>query len=342
MEDWEKSSFYRFYQSTKYFQERKVQISYDTLIDESGRNEFDKLGMFSGRTQFINTIHRNFRILRPEYDTLWVDGEALPGFPFGWESFFLPLEKKVVLDIGDSLFNRYALEKSALKKYFLSDKFPGLIQRADSVIVRNTMIQKYVSRYRNDSILIPPSLDLNEYLPISHLESGLESEFIMGFSGTHFSSHFLYKIMDVLKELSRVYPIRLVIFNGNNKLEVPIRHTHISARGSELIKEISGIDVGIYPLPNSLREMGNLCPEILEFMAMGKPVVASEIGSALDYIKHGEDGFLCGTNDDWYLSLRSLLDERDTVEAMGKKAREKIEREYDNKLWFPTLFSALN
>jgi glycosyltransferase involved in cell wall biosynthesis len=155
-----------------------------------------------------------------------------------------------------------------------------------------------------------------------------KNEFVIGFTGNHFSSNFLIKLDDVLRELSRVYPIRLLIINGNKNLNFSIRTTFITAEGEEEIKELSGIDVGIFPSPHSLKEKGNLSIGILKCMALSKPVIASDIGSAKDYITHSVNGYLCKTNDDWYLALRLLLDEKELIESMGIESRKIIEKEY--------------
>ena len=339
---WHRDTYFRFFQFESMLRSSKLSVKSDSLYGEQFEKEFLKMGNLSKRTKFFSILRRNSKLLfDTEYDTLWVDGEALPSVPYGWESFLLPLDKKVILDLGDSLFSKYAGNHGFYSRKFLKEKIPGLIQRADTVLVRNTSIQKFVKNYRNDAILLQPALDLKLYEPISRMDNGLESEFVLGFIGSFFSSHFLYKIADVLKELGRVYPIRLVVLNGDETLDLPIRCTYISTKEISLAREISEIDVGIFPLPYSLRETGNLATAILEFMAMARPVVATDIGSALDYIESGLDGYLCRTNDDWYLSLRSLLDERDLVHSMGLNARRKIEKSFDRKRSFEQLLPIL-
>lgn len=328
---WHRDTFFRFFQFESMLRSRKISVKVDSLYGENVEREFGKIGLISNRTKFFSIMNRNSKLLfDTDYDILWVDGEALPGLPYGWESFLLPLEKKVILDLGDSLYTKYSRNTDFYSRNFLKEKIPGLIQRADIVLSRNSSIQQFVKNFRNDSILFPLSLDLRKYDPISRIENGMEFEFVFGFIGSFFSSHFLYKISDVLKELGRVYPIRLVIVNGDENLDLPIRCTHISSEDHSLSKEISEIDVGIFPLPYSLRETGNLSCSILEFMAMARPVVATDIGGASDYIESGVDGYLCKTSDDWYLSLRSLLDERESVYKMGLMARKKIEESYSS------------
>jgi glycosyltransferase involved in cell wall biosynthesis len=328
--EWHLPSQHRFFQAIPYLKLKKINVLYKSLYNVTYLEEFNKLEKIN--VNFFGTVNfkRIIQILYSDiYDTLWVDSEAMPGFPFFLESFFLPIDKKVVLDLGDTTFFKYETINKRYYRTFLKDKFPGIIQRADYVISRNSSIKEYADNFiQSKSILIPPTIDLNQYPPYSQLDDIDKNEFVIGFTGNHFSSNFLIKLDDVLRELSRVYPIRLLIINGNKNLNFSIRTTFITAEGEEEIKELSGIDVGIFPSPHSLKEKGNLSIGILKCMALSKPVIASDIGSAKDYITHSVNGYLCKTNDDWYLALRLLLDEKELIESMGLESRKIIEKEY--------------
>ncbi len=328
--DWHIPSQFRFFQYISHLKTKKINVLSKPLYNDSYKEEYNKLEKVKVNLFGKSSIKRIIQLIfSDEYDTLWVDSEAFPGFPYFLESFLLPLDKKVVLDLGDTSFYKYETSEKKYNEYFLKDKFPGIIQRADYVISRNSSIKEYADGFLNSkSILIPPTIDTNLYQPYSHIDDFEKNEFVLGFTGNHFSSNFLLKLSDVLRELSRVYPIRLLIINGNENLDFGIKTTHIKAEGEEESKELSGIDVGIFPTAYSLKEKGNLGIGILKCMALSKPVIASDIGSAKDYITHSVNGYLCKTNDDWYLALRLLLDERELLESFGQEGRKIIENEY--------------
>ncbi len=328
--EWHLASQNRFFQYIPYFNIKKINVVSKSLYDASYSEEFNKLEKI--KVNFFESLNfkRIFQLLYSlDYDILWVDSEALPGFPFFLESYLLPIDKKVVLDLGDTTFFKYESINKKYYRYFLKDKFPGIIQRADYVITRNSSIKEYADSFiQAKSILIPPTIDINQFPPYSRVDDIDKNEFVIGFTGNHFSSNFLIKLDDVLRELSRVYPIRLLVINGNSNLNFSIRTTFITAEGEEEIKELSGIDIGIFPTPFSLKEKGNLGIGILKCMALSKPVIATDIGSAKDYITHSVNGYLCKTNDDWYLAIRLLLDERELIESMGIEGRKIVEKEY--------------
>jgi len=62
---------------------------------------------------------------------------------------------------------------------------------------------------------------------------------------------------------------------------------------------------------------------ILEAMAAGVPVIASPIDAHRDVIRHGENGWLAGSRDQFASGLKWLSDENTNLKA-GYAARESI------------------
>jgi glycosyltransferase involved in cell wall biosynthesis len=67
---------------------------------------------------------------------------------------------------------------------------------------------------------------------------------------------------------------------------------------------------------------------ILEYMAAGKPVVASDVGGVRELIRDGEDGFLTEAGDADALASRIalLLEDADRAAGMGRSARSRAEQ----------------
>jgi glycosyltransferase involved in cell wall biosynthesis len=67
----------------------------------------------------------------------------------------------------------------------------------------------------------------------------------------------------------------------------------------------------------------------IEAMALGKPVVHSDVGGAREVITPGSDGFLFRVNDtDSFVRWLALLADRQLRERMGARARATIERSF--------------
>lgn len=69
---------------------------------------------------------------------------------------------------------------------------------------------------------------------------------------------------------------------------------------------------------------------ILEYMAAGKPVIATDVGGAAEAIVEGETGFLVASQDHEALADRliELLIDREKAERMGNKARQVADAKF--------------
>ncbi len=72
---------------------------------------------------------------------------------------------------------------------------------------------------------------------------------------------------------------------------------------------------------------------ILEAMAIGKPVIATDVGGNPELVADGETGFLVGVNDTDALADRmaNLLADDEKAAAMGQAGRERIEADFTEK-----------
>ncbi len=69
---------------------------------------------------------------------------------------------------------------------------------------------------------------------------------------------------------------------------------------------------------------------IMEYMAAGLPVIATDAGGNPELVVHGETGFLIppGDVDGLVRHLRDLSEDRERASAMGRAGRSRIEREF--------------
>jgi glycosyltransferase involved in cell wall biosynthesis len=69
---------------------------------------------------------------------------------------------------------------------------------------------------------------------------------------------------------------------------------------------------------------------ILEYMAAGKPVVATDVGGAREVIIEGETGFLIDSDDDQSMAERiiGLLKDPERARAMGNRGREVVAEKF--------------
>jgi len=69
---------------------------------------------------------------------------------------------------------------------------------------------------------------------------------------------------------------------------------------------------------------------ILEAMALGKPVVATDVGGNGELINHGDTGFLIPLGDEEALAeaIMTLLQDTERAQAMGRRAKQKVDSQF--------------
>ena len=136
---------------------------------------------------------------------------------------------------------------------------------------------------------------------------------------------YLLKAMEVIWQTN---PEIHLVYVGKGDLEEEVRsevsRTGVSEKVTFLgwrddIPEIMQV-LDIFVLPSLNEGMGRV---LVEAMAAGKPIVASNVGGIPDLVKDGQNGFLVKPGDSKSLSfaIKKLLDDKKMREEMGKKGR---------------------
>ncbi|MRR34164.1 glycosyltransferase, partial [bacterium] len=108
--------------------------------------------------------------------------------------------------------------------------------------------------------------------------------------------------------------------------------------------EVSGInsfDVGIMPLRDDPWERGKCGYKLIQYMACGRPVVASPVGVNRAIVDHGVNGFLASSHEEWVRYLARLRDDPATRGVMGMAARRTVEAEFSLRVAAPRLLELL-
>jgi glycosyltransferase involved in cell wall biosynthesis len=97
--------------------------------------------------------------------------------------------------------------------------------------------------------------------------------------------------------------------------------------GSE-IEDLARIDVGVMPLPDEPRERGKCAFKLIQYMAIGRPGVASPVGANNDVVDSGVNGYLAADERAWEDALVRLIEDSVLRREMGQRARARIEAAY--------------
>jgi len=274
------------------------------------------------RLRFGNVMRRN------DYDIIFIFREAfLTGSVF-FEKQFDKSKAKLVFDFDDAIWH---LDVSASNQRFSflknPDKTGFIISLCDLVFAGNQYLADYAKKFNQQVVIIPTTIDTNEYAPIPNKDYGTIT---IGWSGSITTiKHFEFAI-PVLRKLKAKYGDKLhfkVIGDASYRNE-ELGITGIGWRRDDEVKELSSFDIGIMPLPDDEWANGKCGLKGLQYMALEVPTLMSPVGVNKEIIKDGVNGFLATETDEWVEKISRLIENVDLRSSMGKAARQTVVDHY--------------
>jgi glycosyltransferase involved in cell wall biosynthesis len=111
---------------------------------------------------------------------------------------------------------------------------------------------------------------------------------------------------------------------------------HVKLLGSKTHDELPQeyADAHVVAVPSILDHTGDrdgLPNVVLEAMASGRPIVASDAGAIRSGVSHGETGLLVSQKNpaDFAAALTALARDSSLHETLGRNARQRVERDYE-------------
>lgn len=144
---------------------------------------------------------------------------------------------------------------------------------------------------------------------------------------------YLMGLMPVLEKLGEELEFGLLIVNGELRIKneelgggFDIKHIVWTEEGE--VEAIRKMDVGIMPLPDDQWERGKCAYKLIQYMACSLPVVASPVGMNQEVVRHGENGFLARTDEEWIQPLKTLIQDAGLRKRMGEKGLELVRERF--------------
>jgi glycosyltransferase involved in cell wall biosynthesis len=291
---------------------------------------------------------RRLKVLRQinKYDLVYVYNEAAllgPALAEHYVSRNVPF----VFDFDDAIFLHYTYI-SPVNRYLRLLKFPGktrsICRMASQVIVGNSYLAEYARQVNDNVTIIPTTIDTDKFKPLSYKKK--TEPLVIGWTGSYSTVQHLDTLRNTLKKLAGLENFRLRVI-GTPSYQIDGVEVEASQwRADTELDDLSGIDIGVMPLPDDNWSKGKCGLKALQFMALGIPTVCSPVGVNTDIIQDNENGMLASTEDEWIEKLTLLLKSSDLRERLGKAGRATIEAHYSKTLHAPRVLrifkSALN
>jgi glycosyltransferase involved in cell wall biosynthesis len=322
------SSRYRFYNYKSYFDENCIQFYIKPLLDNSYvLNLYDNRKIKVYFQRIFSILKRVYFVLfqSSNYDLIVIEKELFPNVPYVIEKLLLK-GKSYALDFDDYIATGY--KTNSIKRIFLENKIDKLAQNASFVTVGNHW---YFEEIKSDNLIYLPTVINLDIYPIT--KENYQTDLVtIVWIGSLSTGKYLQIIAPVLRELTKKYSIKLKVI-GVDVIIDGVDCELVDWKENTEVSELLSADIGIMPLDNTIWEKGKCGFKLIQYMACGLPVVASDAPANEEIIENGVNGFIAHNENEWYLSLEKLILNKSIREKFGKSGRRNIELNYSYQVW---------
>ncbi len=266
------------------------------------------------------------------YDFIFIQREAyFIGGPF-FERLFKIWGKPLIFDFDDAIWLPNVSQENA-KWGFLKypQKTSKIIALSDRIVCGNAYLEGYARQYNSSTVLIPSTVDLDYYQIDRTLR---EPEVVcIGWSGSGTTVPYFDDIAPALVRLKEEFgsKIKFIVYGDPNYTNEALEIKGIRWSPDTEVAVINRFDIGIMPIPDTEWAKGKCSMKGLQYMALGIATVMSGVGTNKVVIQNGENGFLCNSLEDWYRTLKALIENASLREQLGASGRKTVEDSYSTQ-----------
>jgi glycosyltransferase involved in cell wall biosynthesis len=236
--------------------------------------------------------------------------------------------------------HKYDSNRRSLVRGLLGRKLDVLLRSAAAVTAGNAYLADYARGHGARRVVhLPTVIDIDRYDDVPSPASG---EVRVGWIGTPSTVKYLVELLPVLAEVASTTPIRLVTI-GAPSIPVPdgLALEQIVWSEAGETQALAGLDIGIMPLPDEPFERGKCGYKLIQYMASGRPVIASAVGVNSEIVTP-DSGILAADAAEWKSALLRLCADRGLQRTMGRAGRLKVEKEYTLQVNAPRLIALMH
>lgn len=328
------SQRFRFEQYIGFFEKHGYHCEYSFILSAEDDKVFYAPGKYIWKAWilFKSILKRTADVFRAkQYDIVFIQREAWMVGSAVFEKLLARSGAKIIFDFDDAIWLDPLSEASGNKNLlWLKDpsKTNIIIKIAHLVIAGNSYLQDYALQFNKNSVIIPTTLDTEQYHPL-HIAKN-DPAICIGWSGSHTTiAHFTH-ILPALYKLKEKYKDRIVfkVIGDKNFKEPVLDIQGITWTIERELAELAQFDIGIMPLPDEPWTRGKCAFKGLLYMSMGIPAVMSPVGVNTEIIESGVNGMLAGTQEDWVEKLSILIEDEQLRKKLGTAGLKTVEEKF--------------
>jgi glycosyltransferase involved in cell wall biosynthesis len=329
------SQRYRFEQYFGFLRSNGYQCDLSYVIDEKNDAYFYGTGnAFRKFLILLRSVLTRIGDLRKysKYDIVFVQREALMIGSTFFERRIKRSGAKFIFDFDDSIWLMDTSEGNKKYEWLKNpEKTVTNIRLADMVFAGNTYLANYARHANKNVYIVPTTIDTDFHKPNDSLRN--KDAVVIGWSGSITTiKHFEYAV-EFLRKLKSKYGNKVMfkIMGDETYTNEELGITGIKWSADTEVDVLNTFDIGIMPLPNDEWAKGKCGLKGLSYMALEIPSVMSPVGVNTEIIKHGQNGYLATTTDEWVDAISLLVESQELRKRVGAEARKTVVEKYSTR-----------
>jgi glycosyltransferase involved in cell wall biosynthesis len=263
-----------------------------------------------------------------KYDVLWIEKELFPYLPATFEKLLRLFNVRYVVDYDDAIFHNYDMSSNPVIKTLLCHKIDKVMAMSSVTVVGNQYLANRAKSAGAKNVhVIPTVVDIDRY----DQKVQQESKLVIGWIGSPSTQKYVADLYGAFSKLALTHSFELHLVGATNDMIQTMADIDIVvvpwSEASEVFS-ILKMDIGIMPLVEGPWEKGKCGYKLIQYMACGIPVVASDVGVNREIVLGGSCGLLASNDQEWYENLARLLDDSLSRVELGKSGRESVSNCY--------------
>jgi len=233
--------------------------------------------------------------------------------------------RRAVFDFDDAIFERL----TGLAK------FRRLVALADRVVAGSPYLAA-ATLAPEKTVVIPTAVDTDR-LTARPTRAARGAEVIVGWTGLSGNyRHLVWGARPIARALERTGARLLVISDAPPPAALrALRPEYVRWSPATEVADLTRLDVGVMPLPDGAYERGKCAYKLIQYMALGRPGVASPVGASGDVVTPGVDGFLPADEAAFEEILVRLIGDPALRRSVGERARARVVAAYSLRAVVP-------
>lgn len=282
-------------------------------------------------SEMLSSYARRFGLIRrlDEYDAVFVYREAALLGPAILEKL-VARKKPIIYQLDDPLFVPYRSPSNGYLSYFkFFGKVKEIIRISKVVMVNSTHIREYASQFNKNIWQVPSVVDTDKFTYTPAEEK--PERVCIGWSGSPTTVKNIKLIEKPLQAISKAGICDIHFIGGTDFDLEGVAYTSEKWNESTEVEDLRRMQIGLVPLPDNPWNRYKFIMKTAQYMALGIVPVATPMASNPEVIRHGENGFLADTEEDWIRYLTLLVEDHELRNRLSRKAAEDAMANYSLK-----------